>query len=265
METKLKIGDPVMLTPFTRSRVILLGGDESLSPELKLPAFHFVRSLLYDVGCYEPWVVLDPPVLVHYRSAGNCVFLQCELEPVYPPVSCLTAPVEAMDVRANVLILEDKKLRMPVCDIRVTLSEAMDLAVNKWVQIVNWLERGIGFKDEGGTDTCMFCRMFYIRRCDGCPIYDRTGRSQCEGTPYGDFAHLLEQINGGEFEKGKERERAWQDLMNEAKKELRLLRSIRAQWRKERKEDLQRLKKRGKASRKKKKASKPKRKRSTRT
>jgi len=60
----------------------------------------------------------------------------------------------------------------------------------KWLDILH-LE---GFAVDEGPENCPLCSLYREGRCARCPIYRRTGKALCEGTPYHDWwtHHWLE-------------------------------------------------------------------------
>jgi hypothetical protein len=64
-------------------------------------------------------------------------------------------------------------------------------SITKWESIV------AGTDIDKGADNCPLCAIFTHRRnpkevddnssCKGCPVYEKTGRFQCEGSPYYDY------------------------------------------------------------------------------
>jgi hypothetical protein len=63
----------------------------------------------------------------------------------------------------------------------MTEAEALEKSIAKWDSI----EAGIGI-DRGG-DNCELCKKFYLvskGSCEACPVYAKTGRNFCWGTPY---------------------------------------------------------------------------------
>lgn len=77
-----------------------------------------------------------------------------------------------------------------------TVSEAMDISLEKWKLIVDKLNQiisdGLDPSDpseanSGSDKTCGLCMMFLSVGCIGCPIYNRTGQDGCEGTPFSDY------------------------------------------------------------------------------
>ena len=62
-------------------------------------------------------------------------------------------------------------------------------SLEKWEFIVNLLAFRIKIWQDGGRKTCALCMKYdpIMHDCEGCPIYIRTGRRGCQGTPYEDF------------------------------------------------------------------------------
>ncbi len=67
----------------------------------------------------------------------------------------------------------------------VTLA-ALRGSIQKWEAIV------AGTGDDFAQDNCPLCQMFYVGHeacpCRGCPVYARTGRAGCAGSPYDAYA-----------------------------------------------------------------------------
>ena len=59
-----------------------------------------------------------------------------------------------------------------------TTLRAIKGSIRKWVKIRN----GTG-KDEG-PDNCPLCKLFYAKKCKGCPVSAVTGQIECLGSPY---------------------------------------------------------------------------------
>ena len=55
---------------------------------------------------------------------------------------------------------------------------ALQGSIEKWRQIE------AGTLEDCGIHNCPLCREFFMKSCDGCPIYTETGRRFCRGTPY---------------------------------------------------------------------------------
>lgn len=69
--------------------------------------------------------------------------------------------------------------------------DALNASIAKYDVIVQFLEgrdpKEEIFLDDGGVDTCGCCVLYYDSpdgRCDGCPIYELVGETDCKGTPY---------------------------------------------------------------------------------
>lgn len=72
--------------------------------------------------------------------------------------------------------IEEKKIE--------TVEEAMELSIKKWATIVEKLKEGYEIRSFGAY-SCGLCQKFM--GCDECPIYKKTGKTSCFGTPYYDF------------------------------------------------------------------------------
>jgi len=69
-------------------------------------------------------------------------------------------------------------------------EDPLDLSIEKWKDIVNHLKsihRASDFDDnlEAQGDNCALCEVH--EGCQSCPVYERTGRGDCGGTPYWEF------------------------------------------------------------------------------
>jgi len=62
-----------------------------------------------------------------------------------------------------------------------TTLEALKKSIEKWEKIV--AEEG---EDRGG-ENCALCELFAEDECVGCPVYAKTGKTDCKGTPYKDW------------------------------------------------------------------------------
>ncbi|MBW2968539.1 hypothetical protein KY314_00265 [Candidatus Woesearchaeota archaeon] len=56
--------------------------------------------------------------------------------------------------------------------------KALKGSIKKWEDIRD----GKGVDD--GVENCPLCQLFWWKGCDGCPIYEKTGKKQCNDTPY---------------------------------------------------------------------------------
>lgn len=61
---------------------------------------------------------------------------------------------------------------------REMTMEALDGSILKWEKIVD----GTGIDD--GRDNCPLCQLFWEDDCNGCPVEENTGMTNCIGTPY---------------------------------------------------------------------------------
>lgn len=61
--------------------------------------------------------------------------------------------------------------------------KALRGSIRKWERIV------AGTGSDNGPHNCPLCRLFFWNReaCEGCPVAAKTGRAQCDGTPYRDY------------------------------------------------------------------------------
>lgn len=88
----------------------------------------------------------------------------------------------------------------------ITREQALDLAIEKWELIADHA----GEVDNFGGRSCALCRLYYRDEeddtCEGCPVWEKTGRSGCDGTP---FEQYLENDKGDESEESKARLRQY--------------------------------------------------------
>jgi len=70
--------------------------------------------------------------------------------------------------------------------------KALKGSIKKWQKIVD------GTGTDKGVDNCPLCELFWYSPnfCDGCPVAERTGRPECEGTPYRDYRHAVADEDG---------------------------------------------------------------------
>ena len=59
-----------------------------------------------------------------------------------------------------------------------TTLKAIKGSIRKWVKISN------GTGEDQGPDNCPLCKLFYAKKCKGCPVATVTGQIECEGSPY---------------------------------------------------------------------------------
>jgi len=59
--------------------------------------------------------------------------------------------------------------------------EALKGSIKKWENIENW--GGI----DKGSDNCPLCQVFGDNDCEDCPVMMKTGKTQCNGSPWLDF------------------------------------------------------------------------------
>ncbi len=66
----------------------------------------------------------------------------------------------------------------------------LGLSIQKWEEIVKFLEFGDVIHDGGNEETCALCAKYlHVRsgggkKCVGCPVSNATERHYCYGTPY---------------------------------------------------------------------------------
>lgn len=67
-----------------------------------------------------------------------------------------------------------------------TQKEALDISIEKWMQIVDRLNKELLVHQEGGGATCGLCMLycFDFRNCSMCPVKIKTGKAGCVGSPY---------------------------------------------------------------------------------
>lgn len=92
---------------------------------------------------------------------------------------------------------------------------ALKGSIEKWEKIVE----GMGI--DRGVSNCPLCRLFntYESMCKGCPVYERTKKRACGGTPYNDWVRAR-------WDAGLARRAETPALMAAAKAELDFLRSL---------------------------------------
>ena len=79
--------------------------------------------------------------------------------------------------------------------------EALEGSIKKWQGIVD------GTVLNAGSTNCPLCVMFLnMNDCSGCPVYEKTGKNSCHGSPYHRFVDHSASYPG-EDDKGFD---AWQ-------------------------------------------------------
>lgn len=72
---------------------------------------------------------------------------------------------------------------------KACVQEAINGSVQKWLDI------STGHAEDQGSDNCPLCQLFFYgigeERCEGCPVYKKTGKSGCLDTPYGHFIAMF--------------------------------------------------------------------------
>ena len=67
---------------------------------------------------------------------------------------------------------------------KAVVLTALKGSITKWKKIV--AETGV----DDGTTNCPLCQMFFDRGCLGCPVSRKVGLSNCEGTPWVNWARI---------------------------------------------------------------------------
>lgn len=62
-------------------------------------------------------------------------------------------------------------------------TEAIKGSIKKWEEIRD------GKRHDSGHSDCPLCQVYYMGNndCDGCPVKEKTGKSNCRNTPYVDY------------------------------------------------------------------------------
>jgi hypothetical protein len=97
-----------------------------------------------------------------------------------------------------------------------TVEDAHKISIRKWETIVAYLEEGQSdYIQDNGPYTCGFCMLFWFGddECRECPVYERTGRLVCSGTPYDAWLYRTRRFSDG-------------DNLTIAKEELEFLKSL---------------------------------------
>jgi len=71
--------------------------------------------------------------------------------------------------------------------------EALKKSIEKWEKIVMEKGKDLGFLN------CALCKLFVEDECVDCPVYIKTGRRSCRGTPYENWAHHQANNHFDEF------------------------------------------------------------------
>ena len=71
---------------------------------------------------------------------------------------------------------------------RMSPKRLLKLSILKWKTIVAFMEKYPEREiRDGGKESCACCLVYFDRYCEGCPIYDFTGHTCCDWTPYHEF------------------------------------------------------------------------------
>ena len=74
----------------------------------------------------------------------------------------------------------------PISDVLgATDGDLLDLSIQKWQYIANYIEEHKIRLEESGAGTCALC-MKYVE-CTDCPVCETTGKGGCYDTPYFGF------------------------------------------------------------------------------
>jgi hypothetical protein len=89
-----------------------------------------------------------------------------------------------LDSKGNVLLAGGKPRGL-------TKATALDRSIQKWQFIVDHLDAGKDVQDDGATQTCALCSLYWEKHdCKGCPVLKVTGEEGCQGTPYEVWGNL---------------------------------------------------------------------------
>lgn len=61
--------------------------------------------------------------------------------------------------------------------------KALRGSIRKWEKIV------LGTGVDKASENCPLCKVYIVRACRGCPVYNTTGLIGCIGTPYVDYVN----------------------------------------------------------------------------
>lgn len=89
--------------------------------------------------------------------------------------------------------------------------KALELSIQKWEAIV------AGTGGDRGSHDCELCTMFLRHDfCRGCPVFQRTGRESCCGTPWDKWTLLVkdQSFHGGRWANTPEQKAAAQDELD---------------------------------------------------
>jgi hypothetical protein len=73
-------------------------------------------------------------------------------------------------------------------------ASALADSIEKWEFLAEWCEEHPDdpIPQDGGIDTCALCQLYEPREtdCIACPVKKRTGKSECDDTPYIEYWRL---------------------------------------------------------------------------
>lgn len=100
-----------------------------------------------------------------------------------------------------------------------TLKGSLMLSVRKWQVIVKEIERTKELLFDGNSDTCALCHWAESKHaaysCRDCPIAEKTGQTNCIGTPYIKYHEIIYDEAGN-----------YQEALKVAKAELKFLQKL---------------------------------------
>lgn len=89
------------------------------------------------------------------------------------------------DIMSDITITNDSMTQATIglIERRRTTAQAIAAAIDKWKAVVA-LRRGGVVVIDGGPHSCGLCAKFYKKGCRGCPVREKTGKVECDGSPY---------------------------------------------------------------------------------
>lgn len=71
---------------------------------------------------------------------------------------------------------------------------ALEMSVEKWQAVVDFMSDGHSHISDGSSRTCALCHMYIGSNCEGCPVAKKSRNVGCEDTPYTKFVKA--RLNG---------------------------------------------------------------------
>ena len=118
----------------------------------------------------------------------------------------------------------------------MSIKEALDNSILHWQDN---LERvGFYFLPRISGEDCdlckLFARLYSLKSCEGCPVYEKTGAIACEKTPYTKVRILVKsmqddekwKISHNKEERGEISDYKWNDLREAVQEELDFLKGL---------------------------------------